>query len=73
MDGPNFLHSARSEFRSSPEGLRYHKTLQNFIYKHTTDLEKCTKVLGSKKENLKDIKSAQTRCNNLSISTTDCM
>jgi hypothetical protein len=34
---------------------------------------KCTKVLEKKKgENLKDVKLAQTRCQNLSISTIDC-
>jgi hypothetical protein len=48
------------------------KTPQNFIYKHTADFENVERKKGKKEgENLKDFKLAPTRCQNLSISTTN--
>ncbi len=32
------------------------------LFTNTPQFKKCTKVLGSKKENTKDVKLAQTRC-----------
>jgi len=46
------------------------KTLQNFIYKKHRIFGKCTKILKTR-DKLKDIKLAQTRCQKLSISTTN--
>jgi hypothetical protein len=42
------------------------KTLQNFVYKTCRNFGKCTQALKTK-ENLKDVKLAQTRCQKLSI------
>jgi hypothetical protein len=48
------------------------KTLQRLIYTHTADSENAQRNRGKKGENLKDVKLAPTRCQNLSISRTDC-
>jgi hypothetical protein len=47
------------------------KTLQRLIYKHTADSENAQRNRTKKEENLKDVKLAPTRCQNLSISRTD--
>jgi hypothetical protein len=46
-------------------------TLQNFIYKHTIDLKIVQRNKKEKnKEKSQDVKLAQTRCQNLSMSKT---
>ncbi len=45
------------------------ETLQNFINEHTVDLENIQRIqIKRKKENLQDVKLAQTRCQNPSMS-----
>jgi len=54
------------------EGSLFDATLQNFIYKHTIDRgETCKGIREMKRENLHDVKLAQTRCQNFSMSKID--